>query len=217
MKLLCTEQIGVLALQETHLDEDTTSQIGTVFDKRMMILNSHAPTNPTASTRVAFVLNKEKINIKQVTLKELIPGRVTFLSLEWQHEEPLHLLNVYAPTNLQMHPEFWNKLDINWRRLNLLPPTFMLGDFNLMEDPLDHAPTCTDFEPAVSALRDCRQILNVQDTWRQTHPIDQCFSYASVNNTLSRIDRIYTRPDMSHLLYDWSIETSQVPIDHKLL
>ena len=217
MNMLHTEQIRVLALQETHLDEDTTSQIGTVFDKRMMILNSHAPTNPTASAGVAFVLNKEKIKIKKVALKELIPGRATFLSLEWQQEEPLHLLNVYAPNDLQTHPEFWNELEEKWRSLNLPSPTFMLGDFNLTEDPLDRAPTCSDHEPAVSALRDCRQVLNVQDTWRQTHPTDRFFSYASANNTLSRIDRIYTRPDMSHLLYDWSIEASQVPTDHKLL
>ena len=217
MNMLRTEQIGVLALQETHLDEDTTSQIRTVFDRRMMILNSHAPTNQTASAGVAFVLNKEKINIKKATLKELIPGRATFLSLEWQQEEPLHLLNIYAPNDLRAHPEFWNELEEKWRRLNLPSPTFMLGDFNLTEDPLDRAPTRSDLEPAVSALRDCRQALNVQDTWRQTHPTDRCFSYASANNTLSRIDRIYTRPDMSHLLYDWSIEASQVPTDHKLL
>ena len=217
MNMLRTEQIGVLALQETHLDEDTTSQIRTVFDRRMMILNLHASTNQTASAGVAFVLNKEKINIKKATLKELIPGRATFLSLEWQQEEPLHLLNIYAPNDLRAHPEFWNELEEKWRRLNLPSPTFMLGDFNLTEDPLDRAPTRSDLEPAVSALRDCRQALNVQDTWRQTHPTDRCFSYASANNTLSRIDRIYTRPDMSHLLYDWSIEASQVPTDHKLL
>ncbi|KIM50088.1 hypothetical protein SCLCIDRAFT_34670 [Scleroderma citrinum Foug A] len=121
--------------------------------------------NPTTYARVAFILNKEKINIKKVALKELIPGRVTFLSLEWQQEGLLHLLNIYAPNDLWMHPEFWSELEEKWRSVNLSSPTFMLGDFNLTEDPLDHAPTHSNHEPAVSALRDCSQALNVQDTW----------------------------------------------------
>ncbi|KIM70415.1 hypothetical protein SCLCIDRAFT_1206542 [Scleroderma citrinum Foug A] len=109
LNMLRTKQIGVLALQETHLNDETTSQIRTVFDKRMMILNSGVPVNPTASAGVAFVLNKEKLDIKDATLKVLIPGRATFLSLEWQREEPLHLINIYAPTDLRVHPEFWKK------------------------------------------------------------------------------------------------------------
>jgi len=83
MNMLCMKQIRVLALQETHLNEEITSQIRMVFDKKMMILNSGAPTSPTASV-VAFVLNKEKLNIKEATLKVLIPGRTIFLTLEWQ-------------------------------------------------------------------------------------------------------------------------------------
>lgn len=43
MNMLRTKQIGVLALQETHLNEKTTSQIRTVFDKKIMVLNSGAP------------------------------------------------------------------------------------------------------------------------------------------------------------------------------
>jgi len=78
------KQIRVLALQETHLNEEITSQIRMVFDKKMMILNSGAPTSPTASAGVAFVLNKEKLDIKEATLKVLIPGRAIFLTLEWQ-------------------------------------------------------------------------------------------------------------------------------------
>ena len=152
------------------------------------------------------MLNKEKLDIKEATLKVLIPGRAIFLTLEWQREEPLHLMNIYAPTDLRAQPEFWKELEEQWDRLNLPVPTFMLGDFNLTEDLLDHAPTRPDYEPAVSALRDCRQALNVQDAWRQTHPTDCCFTYTSANNTLSRIDRIYTQPD-----------TSQVPTDHKVL
>ena len=126
-------------------------------------------------------------------------------------------MNIYAPTDLRAQPEFWKELEEQWDRLNLPVPTFMLGDFNLTEDPLDRAPTRPDYEPAVSTLRDCRQALNVQDAWRQTHPTDRCFTYTSANNTLSRIDRIYTQPDASQFLYDWAINASQVPTDHKVL
>lgn len=217
LNMLHTKQIAILALQETHLNEETTAQIRTVFDKRMMILNSEVPANPTASAGIAFMLNKEKLDIKDATVKVLIPGRATFLRLEWQREEPLHLINIYAPTDLRAHPEFWKELEEQWCRLNLPTPTFMLGDFNLTEDPLDRAPTRTDYEPAVAALRDCRQALNVQDSWREAHPTDQCFSYTSATNSLSRIDRIYTQPEASQFLYDWSIEASQVLTDHKVL
>ena len=126
-------------------------------------------------------------------------------------------MNIYAPTDLRAHLEFWKELEEQWDHLNLPAPTLMLGNFNLTEDPLDRAPTRCDYELAVSALRDCRQALNVQDTWRQTHPMDCCFTYTSANNALSRIDRIYTQPEISQFLYDWSIDASQVPTDHKVL
>ncbi|KAG2739444.1 hypothetical protein P692DRAFT_20681500, partial [Suillus brevipes Sb2] len=62
-------------------------------------------------------------------------------------------------------PGFLGKIDEKWQENNLPHPDFMLGDFNLTEDPLDRAPAKLDNENAISALRELRQKLNLQDTW----------------------------------------------------
>ena len=215
--MLRKKKIGILALQESHLTDELADQIGSLFAKRIQLLNSSDLNNPTASAGIAFVLNKELVDIKWTKISTLIPGRAALLTISWQHDEPIHIINIYAPSNLSDHPAFWKQLEERWRELNLPTPHFTVGDFNVTEDSIDRAPNHADQAAATNALRECRNALNVQDTWRMEHPNDRLFTYISANNTMSRLDRIYTQADLPQLLFYWTTETSQVPTDHKLV
>ena len=50
-------KIAILALQETHLNNELIHSINTCFRKRIQIVNSQLPTNLCTSARVAFVIN----------------------------------------------------------------------------------------------------------------------------------------------------------------
>ena len=180
------KKIEVLAIQESHLTEASADQISTLFDKKISLYNSSATKNPSASAGVAFVINKELVNIKSANMTTLIPVRVTYLSLEWQQDGPINLLNVYAPTNLSSHPTFWAQLKGRWQDSGLPKPHLLLGDFNVTKDLIDRAPTHLDNTPAAAALRDCRHSLNVHNAWRAAHLTDRTFTHISPNNTMSR-------------------------------
>jgi len=188
MKTLRSQQIGVLALQETHLTTELADQIDNLYSCRISLFNSPALENPSSSAGVAFVINKEKLNAKETTLTTLIPGRAVFLSVKRQRGDSLHLINIYALNAPHQHPTFWSDITTKWQENNLPCPHLVMGDFNLVEDPLDRSPVRPDNEPAITALCTCRQTLGIQDTWRKMFPTEHSFTFSSSQNTLSRLD-----------------------------
>ena len=89
---------AILAVQETHLDEQNMRAIIKAFDKRLRILNSQPEENPRASAGVAFVLNKDLVDAEKVETDELIKGRVIAIKLTWKrNSEETVIINVYAP------------------------------------------------------------------------------------------------------------------------
>ena len=75
-KVLHLQQIGILALQETHLSTELEAQAAQIFLQCFALYNSPDPENPTGSAGVAFVINKEKLDMNGISLTTLIPGRV---------------------------------------------------------------------------------------------------------------------------------------------
>jgi len=56
------ERIAILAIQETHLDEQPTQEIHQLFGKWLQIYNSQIGNNPRTSAGVAFIINKDLIS-----------------------------------------------------------------------------------------------------------------------------------------------------------
>jgi len=215
-KALRSRQIEILALQESHLSTELATQVEQLFSRCLTLFNSPALENPSGSAGVTFVINKEKLDTNDITLTTLIPGRAVFLSVPRKNSDTLHLMNVYAPNDLAQHTNFWAEVTACWSANHLPHPHMMTGDFNLVEDPIDRAPARCDSVPAVTALRTCRQALGLQDIWRQTFPDERSFSYISPHNMMSRIDRIYAHTEIGRCLSDWIVETSEVPLDHRM-
>ncbi|KIK37671.1 hypothetical protein CY34DRAFT_25938 [Suillus luteus UH-Slu-Lm8-n1] len=211
------EKISILCIQETHLAPDNKTQIDNLFSRRLQVLNSSDPTRPGNSMGVAFILNKEKLNIEDTKLTILIPGRAISLSLKWHNEHRINILHIYAPNNPQEHPTFWEEIKTAWRLNSLGQIDFMAGDFNITEDPLDRAPTRQDNIQAIEALRDFRSEFNIQDNWRHTHPNTCLFTSNSNTDSMSRLDRIYMATAHQESMSDWKSYLCSVPTDHNIV
>ena len=213
-------KIAILALQETHLNPTLLQDVKACYGSRLEILISQQPTNPRSSAGVAFVINKAMIRPKEYKLYELIPGQAAALKVKWLENEDTLLLNVYAPNARNEHASFWDSINTTRRSQNLRRPDFMLGDFNVTEDKIDHAPAHLDNQAATDALRALRHTLNIQDSWRISFPNERSFMYranANGRQIQSRLDRIYTMSAISDQIQEWKTIQTTVPTDHSLV
>lgn len=146
------ERIAILALQETHLDEQALSTVNRLFGKRLTIHNSPDETNPRLTAGVAFALNKDLLNTQNLEITELVKGRALALKTCWNNQEETLLINVYAPNRKIEHKPFWEALKSARQRKHLRRPDFVLGDFNVTEDAIDRSPPKNDSARATDAL-----------------------------------------------------------------
>ena len=181
-KTIYKNKIAILAIQETHLSQQMAETIVTCFGKNLDIFFSAPIEAQQARAGIAFVINKALINPRKITAHELIPGRAMSLKISWLETSETHLLNIYAPNNREAHRNFWNDIDAQRARKHLPHPNFVLGDFNVTEDPIDRAPVRADDPGATEALRNIRQRWDTVDTWRIAHPNDIAFTYRANNN-----------------------------------
>ena len=210
-------KIAILAIQETHLDEETTNRIRISYGKKMNILTSYNPENPRTTAGVAFVINKSLIAPSKIVTHELIPGRALAIEIEWLETETTRLVNIYAPNNRTTHRPFWNEIDATRRDKRIPKPDFVLGDFNVTEELIDRAPTRLDDQNAIEALRDLRHAWEIHDAWRLAYPNEKTYTYrANTNNghIKSRLDRIYVARQATPMTFNWKTCPTPVPTDH---
>ncbi|KAH9911754.1 Endonuclease/exonuclease/phosphatase, partial [Fomitopsis serialis] len=211
------EKIGIIALQETHLDDGWVEQLHRLYGRRMKIINS-AATRATAAQGVAFVLNRELTDIGNVSTYVLIPGRAMIIRTKWHLDKYMTILNVYAPNDQNENAAFWRDIATHFETSNTPRPDIILGDFNVVEEAIDRIPMREDQGPAVLALRDLTRYLNVEDGWRITMPTEKQFSFPQRGAaSQSRLDRIYATPALVQSSVNWSIKTTGIPTDHKLV
>ena len=213
-------KIAILALQETHLDEQSVEAIERCFGKSFELQYSSDPENPRSKAGVAFVINRALIPTKDIKLHVLVPGHAIMLQLQWPDANHLSIINIYAPVRKSEQPEFWASVETERREKNLPCPDFLLGDFNVTEDALDRAPPKFDNRRATDTLREIRLAWEIQDQWRHAHPNGKQFTYRTVKNgktRMSRLDRIYSARKHTQMIFEWKAEPTAVPTDHWLV
>ena len=210
-------KLAILALQEMHLDQETVDRLRQIYKDKMEIIFSTDPNSPQATAGIAFVINKKRLTLKDWTAHKLIPRRALFLRIKWHESEYTSFLNIYAPTNKASHPPFWERIKTVHTTKRLQIPDFMLGDFNITEDPIDRAPHHPDDLAAMAALRDLRIAWNLQDAWRLLNPNTCAYTYRALSDNQqiqSRIDRIYVKIPLIPHTFEWQIKQSPTPTDH---
>ena len=217
------KKIGVLLVQETHLDDTRKANIEKIFGKRMKILHSMDPENPTGKGGVAVVLNKNLINSHNSDSIEIIPGRAILVSVNWHKEECIKILCIYAPNVTESDggdsKAFWMDLCQYFVNNPSSQVDIVAGDFNIVEDAIDQLPARTDPEQATEALDRLKQILYVSDAWRNTFPAERSFTFTQdATSSMSRIDRFYMTDLVAVSARDWNVSPSGIPgTDHQML
>ncbi|KIJ36338.1 hypothetical protein M422DRAFT_261293 [Sphaerobolus stellatus SS14] len=107
-------QIGVLAIQESHISTAELRRLEDTFSGRLQILSSIDNDNPN-SKGVAFLLNKQLTAWKEAQGIEIIPGRALLLCLPWHDDKTLNILNIYAPNTSTENQTLWSDLHRKWR------------------------------------------------------------------------------------------------------
>ncbi|KAJ7040046.1 hypothetical protein C8F04DRAFT_886001, partial [Mycena alexandri] len=212
------EKIGALVVGETHLSANQADEIQAALGKRMDIYNSPNPENP--STRgIALVLNREITNTKGVKIWYLKPGRAILAVLPWHGKLTHTVLGVYAPAeSMEENEGFWNELCEMWMTTDLPVPDSLVGDTNLVEEPIDRMPHRRDSAPAAAALARFKRLLGLEDGWRKVNPDTKEYTYTSPHGTLSRLDRIYVSPTLFKNCKHWVISDAAGGLtDHRLV
>jgi exonuclease III len=142
------------------------------------------------------------------------------IKLKWPADNPLSILNIYAPVKRNEQPDFWATIEAVRREKHLPRLDFLLGDFNLTEDALDRAPPKYDNRQATDALREIRLLWEIQDQWRHAHPNKKQYTYRTVKDEktiMSRLDRIYSSRQHTQKIFEWKSRPTTVPTDHCLV
>ncbi|EIN05874.1 hypothetical protein PUNSTDRAFT_46694 [Punctularia strigosozonata HHB-11173 SS5] len=109
-QLMRDSKISILLFQETHLTAELQNQIGSVFSKRLHVLNSEDEESPTTVRSLAFILNREITIAEDVTIVNIIPGHTIVLRIPWHLDQELVILGVYAPNKAKENTKFWMNL-----------------------------------------------------------------------------------------------------------
>ncbi|KAF6749306.1 Endonuclease/exonuclease/phosphatase [Ephemerocybe angulata] len=212
-------RIGILALQETHLTKKALDEVNRTYKKQMVIIQSSDPDN-TGSKGVAFALNKRLVAWEETKTKELEPGRALLLTIPWRNQgKTITALAVYAPNIQKENERFWNDLDNKYFEGGVPRPDILLGDFNMVEEPIDRLPPHGDAIASVERLRALKDRLHLFDGWRQENPTKPRYTYVQDGSgSQSRIDRIYATKDFMENSRGWtSIISGIATADHRVV
>ncbi|KAF5381176.1 hypothetical protein D9757_009444 [Collybiopsis confluens] len=114
-ELMAENHLGMITLQETHLDQEMLIQIQEFKKQNLLIENTADPDNPTGKGGVAIVLRKKSANVNGVTFKTVIPGRALLMQHPWHGDKVFTFLAIYAPAGSSKEKvKFYEELNNRW-------------------------------------------------------------------------------------------------------
>lgn len=79
------------------MTEERRAKIENLFGKRLKIVILEFPEHPTQRGGVAFVMNRSLVNVENMSLTEIVPGREALLKMTQHKNKKIFLLAIYAP------------------------------------------------------------------------------------------------------------------------
>ncbi|KAF8289697.1 DNase I-like protein, partial [Clavulina sp. PMI_390] len=208
--LLHRNKIAIAALQETH---STQKQIDGL-NKDHSSWEIHHTSSPGRERRkagIALVINKEKLPMKGIKIREIIPGRAIWARIPWRKGIRIKILAVYAPNDPEENAAFWSEIQDALKcpgNGTVTPVDFIVGDTNMVEDPRDRWPQRAD-ETQAMAFQELKNAYRLQDGWRRFYPYPDrqpsFFQSEEQGGSMSRIDRIYCTEEMYNRSTEWKI------------
>ncbi|KAJ4470466.1 hypothetical protein J3R30DRAFT_3301437, partial [Lentinula aciculospora] len=140
-------------------------------------------------------------------------------------EEKISILAVYAPnSDTAANAQSWERIQefYTWNP-RIRQPDFMVGDCNMVEEPLDRLPTREEPANVATAFDYFKRTLRLEDSWRNENPMTLAYTYHQKRNagcwdiSHSRLDCIYMTSNNIQNTYEWRIEQTGVYTDHSLV
>lgn len=213
-QIMRDKRIAILAVQETHMNEERCETIQNIFGRRLHIVVSADDESPSQRAGIAIVMNKSFIDTSSETTKTIISGRALLSSVEWGGKKTLTVLAVYAPNQPGENAAFWRKIkEFFENHPRIRKPDIMLGDFNMVEDAIDRNPPHCDSHQQSQDLMELKMDLGLRDGWRQTLPGKRSYTFMQPianGGAKSRIDRIYVTDQLLPKSNEWQINHSGI-------
>jgi hypothetical protein len=149
--LIRKNRITVLAIQECRLNKIEQAKIELMCPMLSIISNSSS----TAKEGVAFLINKDLVKDKKIEHKILVRNRMSRLTLRWNEDVLLDIINVHVPNNEKEKISFLKEAKHIIRNIKNKEDLMIMGDFNYVEDKIDRLPMTKDvlnvlYQPVMS-------------------------------------------------------------------
>ncbi|KAJ3971322.1 hypothetical protein EV361DRAFT_800304, partial [Lentinula raphanica] len=219
--MIRTRKIGILVIGEAHLDSPRRDAIEEKYPDLKIFFTKLDRTANAAGAAIA--LNRKLTNTAGIQTYEIVAGHALLLEMVYHQDHKLSILAIYAPNiDTTTNTAFWNNIrDFFTQHPNIRKPDLMLGDFNMVEEPLDRLPPHPDAASSTDALDDLKVDLQMEDGWRNTFPTRLEYTYTQTRTGYeprhSRLDRIYVKATAMEKTYDWKIEEPIIKTDHMMV
>ena len=204
---LCTNKLTILALQETHLMEDTINDL----NQKYRMLKFYRSSLSTSSGRIMFVINEPTDTPQHISFEELEKGRMGLLSLNYSNSK-LNLVNVYMPNHKTPQKEMLKHLRNKMRAKTHIDKEelIILGDWNFVEDRIDRSPQHDNDSGVTNEMTKLKSSLNLIDGWRTSNPDIRGFTWEGSTGPekrkiFSRIDCIYTSARTWNIMNEYKL------------
>ena len=174
-------KIDIIFLQEHNLRSEE-SIIPELSDHYIVILNlSIAHKGGTG-----IIINKD-LNVRIKNCEKSANSRIISLNIDL-YNNPLHLINIYAPAGSTRERDDFFKEDLPYYLRNSLENSVLGGDFNCILHPRDSTSKSTHI---CKSLNNIFKDLSLKDVWWLCNrDVEHTFVR---NNYGSRLDRIYAK------------------------
>ena len=103
-------RIAILAAQETHPSLEVQERLQRQFHNLLLFFHSADPDEPSGQNGVTIALNKGLVKLTGMSTTMLVEGRAIMISIPWNGEDTLQIMNVYAPVKNNEKATFWEEL-----------------------------------------------------------------------------------------------------------
>ena len=185
--------VAILALQETHIMEDTINDLNTKY-RHLKFFGSGLTTS---SGGILFIVSERAGTPLDLGFKVFEKGRSGILNLKYENQE-LNVVNVYMPNHKALQKEALENLTRELRNYRNITDTelIILGDWNFVEDKIDRSPQHDDDRRVTREMTNLKATYDLIDGWREANPESRSFTWEGTTGNerrkiFSRIDRIY--------------------------
>jgi len=156
-------RIAVMAIQESHLNNDEVEKIKKMCPKIEIISNSEH----TTKEGVGFIINKDLTKGMEWNHQIIIKNRASRLTIKVEEERGIDIIVIYAPNEETEKKTFFEELKTKLEGINDIKNMVILGDFNSVENEIDRFPNRKDKQKTIEPWLDLKKKEKKANRWME--------------------------------------------------